>query len=331
MASVSKTAKGYRAQIYVKGTRESQAFRTKREAEAWGAARETELRTGQTKPQSEIKTLKDVLDRYALEVSTTKRGAKWEDLRIKAFIRDDVLKADRPIGSITPDDLGAWRDSRLKVTAAGTVLRECGLMSSILETARREWRWIKENPMMDVKKPRSPDHRTVIITKSQIKKMLRALQHERKNVRSITQSIAICFLVALRTGMRAGELAGLKWVNVRDDYVILPVTKTKPRDVPLTPKAHKLIQRMKGFDPDLVFGIGSETLDALFRRARTRAGLSGFTFHDARHTAATWLSPRMDILDLCKMFGWTNPKQAMTYYNPTASQIASRIRSTGKA
>ena len=42
--------------------------------------------------------------------------------------------------------------------------------------------------------------------------------------------------------------------------------------------------------------------------------------------AATWLAPRMDIMDLCKMFGWTDPRQAMTYYNPTASQIAARIK-----
>ena len=126
--------------------------------------------------------------------------------------------------------------------------------------------------------------------------------------------------------MRAGELTGLTWLNVKKDYVILPITKTKPREVPLTKKAIRLIQKMKGFDPDLVFGLKSPTLDALFRRARIRAGLEGFTFHDARHTAATWLAPRMDVLDLCKMFGWTNPAQAMTYYNPTASQIAARIK-----
>jgi hypothetical protein len=37
------------------------------------------------------------------------------------------------------------------------------------------------------------------------------------------------------------------------------------------------------------------------------------------------LSPRLDLLDLCKMFGWSNPKMAMRYYNPTASDIAARL------
>ena len=77
----------------------------------------------------------------------------------------------------------------------------------------------------------------------------------------------------------------------------------------------------------LVFGITSQVLDSLFRRHRDRAGLAGFTFHDARHTAATRLamSRKVDVLELCRIMGWKNPKQAMTYFNPTASQIAARL------
>jgi integrase len=55
--------------------------------------------------------------------------------------------------------------------------------------------------------------------------------------------------------------------------------------------------------------------------------LAGFTFHDARHTAATRLAMgrRVDVLELCRIMGWKNPKQAMVYFNPTASQIAARL------
>lgn len=55
--------------------------------------------------------------------------------------------------------------------------------------------------------------------------------------------------------------------------------------------------------------------------------MSGFTFHDARHTAATQIGSagRIGVLDMCKMFGWKDPKMAMTYYNPTAEEIARRL------
>ncbi|MDR0735788.1 MAG: hypothetical protein LBF51_02965 [Zoogloeaceae bacterium] len=87
-------------------------------------------------------------------------------------------------------------------------------------------------------------------------------------------------------------------------YCRLPIAKTKPRDVPLT------------------------------RKYRERAGLSGFTFHDARHTAATWIAGRMRssgipaqqaLLDMCRMFGWSNTSRALTYYNPSAADIARRM------
>jgi integrase len=96
--------------------------------------------------------------------------------------------------------------------------------------------------------------------------------------------------------------------------------------VPLQYKAVRLIERMIWWDNTLVFGLKSHTLDAMFRKYRKRAGLEGFTFHNARHTAATMLSRKLDVLDLCKAFGWTDPKMAMTYYNPTASDIAKRMR-----
>lgn len=34
----------------------------------------------------------------------------------------------------------------------------------------------------------------------------------------------------------------------------------------------------------------------------------------------------IDVLDLCKVFGWRNTGQALTYYNPSAAEIAVRLR-----
>jgi integrase len=86
-----------------------------------------------------------------------------------------------------------------------------------------------------------------------------------------------------------------------------------------------LIERMRGWDERLVFGIKPASLDAMFRKYRDRAGLEGFTWHDSRHTAATRLSRKVDVLTLCKIFGWSNTKQALTYFNPSASDIAKRL------
>lgn len=323
MASIQQTANGFRAQVAVRGQRDSATFRTRREAVAWGAAREAEMRAVAEASEAMRHTLGDALRRYAEEVSPGKRGARWEAIRIDAFLRDQAMPCGIKMGALEPAHFAAWRDARLRVVGTGTVLREMGLLSAVLETARREWRWVETNPLRDIRRPRSPDHREVLISRWQVRAMLRAMGYRSfAPVRSVSQAVAVCFLVALRTGMRAGELCGLTWDRVMADHCVLPVTKTVPRCVPLDDSAVRLIERMRGFDDVLVFGVSSRSLDALFRKYRRRAGLDGFTFHDSRHTAATWLARHVEVLDLCRMFGWSNPKQALCYYNPSASSIA---------
>lgn len=326
MASITSYGRGYRAQVYVRGVRDSKTFRTRREADAWAAARETEIRAGAEKRPSAKFTLADGLRKYSQEVSPSKRGCRWEQIRIAAIIEQHRIPTDLPIGEVGADHLAAWRDDRLRCVSAGTVLREIAILSAFFELARREWKWIDANPIEDLKKPRTPDHRDTIIRWGQIRRMLRAMSWAPGPCKSATQAAGRAFMLALLTGMRAGELCSLAWVQVGDNSCHLPVTKTKRRTVPLEWRARKLIDSMRGWDSATVFGISAQTLDAIFRRCRARAGLSGFTFHDARHTAATRIARRLDVLDLCKMFGWSNPRQAMAYYNPTAGEIASRLR-----
>lgn len=325
MASIAKTAKGYRTQVYVRGLRESRCFRTKHEAVTWAAAQETLLRENANKTPGERYTLFDALRKYGDEISPQKRGVRWERIRLAAF---EKTLPDKPLSDLGADDLAQWRDARLRVVSSGSVRREIALLADVLEVARREWRWIKDNPIRDVKRPASPAHRDVIFSNAQIRAILKAIGYQSSGpVKSISQAVGVCFLVALRTGMRAGELTGLKWGQVHAKFCELPVTKTKARDVPLPYKARRLIQRMRGFDSESVFGLMPQTLDALFRKYRNRAGIEGVTFHDARHTAATRIGRegKLELLEFCRMFGWSNPRQAMIYFNATAESIADRM------
>lgn len=330
MASIAPYKSGYRAQVCVNRQRDTKTFRTRREAVAWGAARETELRTQAATPSGDRHTLAEVMRRYVAEISPLKGGERWERIRVEALLADPNFPVGK-IGAITPEAIGQWRDHRSRHVKPGTVLRELGLLSAIFEHARREWRMIAVNPIHDVRKPPEPRHRDVLITRQQIRAMLCVMGYsQRLPIRSVAQSVACCFLVALRTGMRAGELCALTWADVEADYcrvqgVAKGAKKTGRRDVPLSPKAARAINRMRGFDPALVFGLGVQSLDAMFRKYRNRAGLSGFVFHDARHYAATHMAKKLHVLDLCRAFGWSNPKRAMVYVNTPIGDISKRL------
>lgn len=325
MASIKPLEGKWRAQVYVLGTRASAVFRTKREAEAWASAKETEIRASALAAKTSKHTVLEALRKYASEVSVKKRGGRWEVVRLEAFENMPEFPADAILADVTTTHLAEWRDARMKEVKASTVLREISLLSALFETARREWKWIVINPFVDLRKPKSPEHRDVVIDWRTIRAMLKALQWAPGPCCSTTQAVGRAFMLALRTGMRAGEICKLTWGNVRSDYCILPETKTRPRHVPLTREAAKLIASMSGWDDTTVFGVSAATLDATFRRVRKKAGLSGFTFHDSRHTAATRMALQLDVLTLCKVFGWQNTSQALTYYNPTASEIATRL------
>jgi integrase len=328
VASILKIGSRWRALVRRKGYKpQCRTFDTRREAEAWAGVRLAELRDASSRPAGERYTLSDALGKYLAEITPAKRGTRNEQIRLAKMMQSmPALPVGKLIGEVTTADLAVWRDARMQAVSSGTVLREIGLLSAVLETARRDWQWIASNPIASMRKPRQPDHRDIVISPRQIRAMLRALAWRSGPCKSTRQAAGRAFVLALRTGMRAGEICKLEWSRVHADYCELPVTKTKPRNVPLTPRSRALIESMRGWDDRLVFGVSAQTLDATFRRARDAAGLAGFTFHDSRHTAATRLARKLDVLDLCKMFGWASTTQALTYYNPTASEIAGRLR-----
>lgn len=335
MPSFQKTAAGtVRVQLEVRGKRASETLPTMRDARDWAHAKTAELKAQAKGLHGKGKTLKEGLRRFAEEVSPSRRGEDKEIIRLAAFQKPaHGLPLSKPFADITDDDIRAWRDRRLKVTKAASVLRDMTMMSAVFEVARKEWKWIATNPVREVSKPPKPAHRTRVIRGPEIRNVLRALGYERRGapVRTVSQSVAVAFLLALASGMRAKELCSLRWEDVRAAYGTAHNVKARmagvSRDVPFSPVARRLVARMDGWDEETVFGVSTSTLDALFRRARKRAGYHDFVFHDSRHTAATRiaLAGKINVLELCKAFGWTDPKQAMTYFNPTAAQIAGRL------
>lgn len=323
MASFQKTASGWRAQIKLKGVRDSRVFPTKREAQAWAVARELEIKN-ETAGVLPDKTVQDAIDRYIAEVAPKHRGDRWENIRLTALAKQG-FPVNRLLRDIKSSDLAEFRDLRLKTVKGSSVLREIKLLNSLFEVARKEWKWIAVNPLVDVSKPGNSPHRERLFAWWEIKGMLRVLGYRPRGgpVKTLTQSLAVMMLLALRTGMRSGELCKLTWSQVSERSVYLPTTKNgAARYVPLSRKAARVLAKMRGWRSDSVFGLTEASRDALFRKYRNKAKLEGFTFHDTRHTAATWMAKKVDVLTLCKIFGWKNVKQALTYYNPTVEDIA---------
>lgn len=216
-----RCAPGWRAEIAILGTRESKTFSTKAEAGAWASERETEIRRGADSGIVVGKSCGDAFDRYLEEVSIHKRGERWERLRLNAIgevlIGGQKIK-DIKLANVTPELLGVWRDQRMtgesKVTGA-TVNRELNLLSHVFTTARKEWKWLAGSPTSDVRRPKPAASRERIPTEDEIERLCNALGFAGEPVTTKSQAVAVAYLFAIETAMRAGEICGLMpaWIN----------------------------------------------------------------------------------------------------------------------
>lgn len=321
MASYRKLKTGYRVELCVNGNRESGMFDTKAEAKAWAAKRETELRTGK-KTTEKARTVGDILNRYAKEVTPTKRGARWERLRLNMVHRYPLARVK--LSALVPADIAAWRDVRLTEVAPASVKRELVLIGSALEVARREWGWLEKNPARDVRKPTAPHGRDRRITEDEIFRICMALGYESGEAILTKQRVAVAFLFAIETAMRAGEICKLRRVDIAGRVATLPVTKNgKARQVPLSSRALELLSFLP--DDDGLFCLSSDSLSTQFRTARIKAAIDDLTFHDSRHEAITRLASIFNPLELARIVGHSDLKTLMVYFNKSAEDMAKML------
>lgn len=249
-------------------------------------------------------TVEDLLKRYRAEVSPNKKGARWEIIRLQAWERDKLaVVRTRHIDSPHVSD---WQERRLKAVSSASVRRERNLLNNVFEIARKEWRWLKTNPFTGVRRPKDGRARTRIASEEEITKLTEAA----------SPAVARAITLALETGMRAGEIAGLTDVRGRVAY-LLDTKNGESREVPMSQRA---LDAWAGG-----IGLSAGSISGLFTRLCEEVEIDGLTFHDLRATAITRLARKLDALQLAKMIGHKNPKMLMIYYRETAADIAARL------
>lgn len=337
MATFRKRGRRWYVEVYADGKRRGKSFDTKGECAAWALRMEADLR----QPDAPARVLLgEACARYREQVVPQHKGAKWERVRLLAFERDAI--AGLALSDLTTARLAEWRDARLREVSPGTVKRELVLLGCVLEACRRDWGLLPVNPLRELRKPKAPPARRNRISAAAVDAMVQALGYVR-GARPVTlsQRVAVCFLLCLETAMRSGEVLGLTWADVRPRSVRLPATKNgDAREVPLSTAAQALLDVLgPAAASDAVAGVSPASRDTLWRKAKTRAvadaelqgdaalarELAALRFHDSRAEAIFRLSKRLDVLELARMVGHRDPRSLMLYYNSTADELAAKL------
>ena len=317
----------WRAQVERAGVRRSAVRETRRAAEDWAAREEAALLDAK-RGVYPANTLRDAMEKYAREVSPTKRRERNESNRLTAFCRDFPQIADKVISDIRTPDLARWRDARLAKVTPASVERDLRLISHVFTIARNEWKWCGDSPLKGLGRPGDNPPRDRRVFPSEVRRICRWLGYRTGAVRTKQQQVALAFLIALRTGMRASEVLSLSAGNVDLDRRVATVQhKTqrltgRPREVPLSKPAIRLLRQL---DP-AGFTLTSASLDALFRKATRALLIQDLHFHDSRGEALTRLSRKVDVMSLARVSGHKDLRTLMDhYYRETAADIARRL------
>ena len=311
---------GWRAGLRLKGNRRVWLYGKTRREVADKLAVAVRARADGRLVGSPRQTVGVFLDRWLESTRPTVRASTW--IRYAQLVRVHMLPSLSKIqlGSLTAQHLEELYAERI---AAGAAPRSVHHVHAVLRRALNvagRWGLIVRNPTADVDPPRVPGREMRTLSEEQLRALLTAAAGER---------LEALFVLAVTTGMRQGELLGLRWRALDLDARSLnvtttlqratkgyafgePKTKSSRRRIELSRQAiaalrrHHVAQAAERLaagtaweNLDLVFAneVGhalspSELTNVYHRRVLKHASLERIRFHDLRHTAATILLGR---------------------------------------
>jgi integrase len=293
--SIYKRNKTWTIDYYVNGQRKSEGgFSRKADAVAMHAQRLTEILAGKypTLKKGSIR-FEELAKRYIVEYSRIQKTAK--------SYKTDISLARSLLGFFSGLDLqeisieliDRYKSERMQAPCVRggfisktTINREIGLLRNMLNHAV-DWKLIGFNPILRIKFFKEEPRERILP---------RELLH--KLVEKAGSPLREIVLTAINTGMRKGEILGLKWEHIDLSEAKLTVMKSKTnkiRVIPLNQAMMNMFNKMKenrilrGF----VFinpSTGSAITD--FKRSwgslKRACDIEDFRFHDLRHCFGTY-------------------------------------------
>ncbi len=306
MASVEqrKTTGGitYRVKIRLRGhPPQSATFRRKTDAKRWAQHTEAAIREGRHFQTAEAKrhTVAELIDRYEREVLSRKPLHKrrdqechlrWWKEQIGSCLLADVTP---PLLTECREELAAGITPYGRPRSPATVNRHLATLSHVFSVASREWEWVGDNPLRNVRKLKEPRGRVRFLSDEERSRLLATCRE------SQSDRLYPLVVLALATGARRGELLGLRWADIdwqRQTAVLHETKNRERRALPLAGLALDLLRersRVRRLDTDLVFAglSGKATFPRDAWEAALRAAqIDDFRWHDTRHCAASELA-----------------------------------------
>jgi integrase len=296
-------------------------------------------------------------------VAHLKHGQAAVD-RILAHFKD--LFGNKPLAEIIAFSVERWRSSRLKgddAVKATTVNRDLAQLKACLSKAV-EWGLLAEHPLRRVKLAKTDRGATVrfldVAEERRLRAALVARDERRRAERdhanawrrerqyqefptfgTYTDHLTPIVLLAMNTGLRRGELLGLRWADIDLARATLTVRgegakSGRTRHIPLNREAVDVLKTWGVKTGGLVFPGGEgkpmESLKTAWLAVvgKKAANLTKFRFHDLRHHFASRLvQAGVDLNTVRELLGHSDFSLTLRYAHLAAENKAAAVAKIG--
>jgi integrase len=333
VATIRKLKSGlWQSQIRLAGfAPRTASFPTKRKALEWSQREETNLKQGLANPSVvDVRQLRGVTLRdLVLKWKAAKRPRSY-DAAVNSILADPL--ADVCVSSISKESVIEWKNRKLMSIKSSSVAR-------YVRVPRGAWEYgqdvlslpLSKNPFLRIGIKESKRRRHRRLSKGEYPLLISALGKVSSNT-AVGEDLRAIIDFALETGMRRGEIAGMRLSHLREvngkQFLWIPETKTdRPRLIPLTKKALEIItSRANGAYDSAVFGVSGRWITYYFTRLCARAQVSDLHFHDLRHEALSRLNEKgLSAFDIKLISGHKTTENLDVYIQSDLDRVAALV------
>jgi len=277
--------------------------------------------------------------------TNTKTGART----VQSIRREFAPLLNNPMGSITEWNIEQWRTRQKKAgKAKSSINRELASLRGCLSRAV-EWGVIESSPLHKTKMEKVNNQRTRYLTNEESHSLIKALDEREQQIRegrdsgnqwlqargkqlrpaltgAFADHLKPMVIISLNTGLRRGELLGLQWkdINLQKRTLLVSESKSgKSRYVSLNNTAHEAMKGWKassGNRSGHVFPNPRNndkpltTINTAWGNVLKAAQITGFNWHDLRHTFASRLAMAgTDLNTIRELMGHADIKMTLRY------------------
>lgn len=280
-------------------------------------------------PQQESLRFSECLDEYLQWSKPHKRPSSYRrDLTSARWLLKEFRL--KPISSITQKDIEKFQGKRALEVKPATVNRTMETLRHLF-TKAIEWGYLQVNPTQRVKQLKTPPGRIRYLS---LKERDRLLVECAPNL-----MLYAVVVTALETGMRRGELRGLKWEDVSFETRTIYLHRTKNNTARAVPISNNLSVFLRRFYKERVGKFVFSKPDGKpygdwkrsFATACKRAEVKNFRFHDLRHTFASYLvMGGVDIRTVQELMGHKDIKMTVRYCQLSQQHLFKAVNKISK-